>query len=61
MNWFPNISEYSPQKVGNVVKQDKTKQQQQKRAEKDEHPEEDKNQAPDESQKNNDGLLDIYV
>lgn len=61
MNWFPNISEYSPQKVSNVVKQGKTKQQQQKRAEKDEHPEEEKDQAPGESKKNNDGLLDIYV
>ncbi|EEY71279.1 hypothetical protein [Grimontia hollisae] len=61
MNWFPNISEYSPQKVGNVVKQDKTKQQQQKRAEKDEHPEEGKDKATGESKKDNDGLLDIYV
>lgn len=61
MDWFPKISDYSPQKVGNVLKQDKAKQQQQKRAEEEDRNEEEQEASPSENKKKNDGLLDIYV
>lgn len=61
MDWFPNISDYSPHKVGNVLKQDKAKQQQQKPAEEEERNDEAPETAPGENKKKNDGLLDIYV
>ncbi|NGN97993.1 hypothetical protein G5S52_10105 [Grimontia sp. S25] len=60
MTWFPNISDYSPPKVGNVVKQDKTKQQE-KRAEEEDRHDDEQEKTTEENKKKNDGLLDIYV
>ncbi|WP_325892187.1 hypothetical protein [Grimontia sp. NTOU-MAR1] len=61
MTGFPNISDYSPQKVNNVVKQEKTKQQQQKPARQKQHDEKQENDHAEDENKKSDGLLDIYV
>lgn len=61
MDWFPKISDYSPQKVGNVVKQDKTKQQRQKRADEEEPRDEEKQESKEDKKPKPNGLLDVYV
>ncbi|CZF77712.1 hypothetical protein [Grimontia marina] len=61
MTWFPNISDYSPQKVKNVVKQDKTKQQQQKPARQNQQDEMQENDHAEDENKKSSGLLDVYV
>ncbi|WP_407330807.1 hypothetical protein [Enterovibrio sp. 27052020O] len=62
MAWFPNFSDYSPQKVNNVSKQNKTEQQKQKLADEEEdHADAHIEQEPASKDKKNDGLLDVYV